>query len=149
MSKEMMSLVRQHQECDDQLNRVEAALQKNDFGAAGRNFRLFDEFLESHFVLEEKKLFPALEEATGMVNGPTEVMRQEHQQIRSLRDDLKTALQGEQSETALAVIDTLNVLIQQHNVKEENILYPMCGGSIPDLDAVLGMGGCCGSCTCS
>jgi hypothetical protein len=49
--------------CDNQLNRVEAALQKNYFGAAGRNFRLFDEFLESHFVL--KILFLAIEKATG------------------------------------------------------------------------------------
>lgn len=149
MSKEMMSLVRQHQECDDQLNRVEAALQKNDFGSANRNFRLFNEFLEDHFILEEKKLFPALEKATGIVNGPTEVMRQEHLQIRELRDDLKDALDVENGESALEIIDTLNALIQQHNVKEENILYPMCGGSIPDLASVLGMGGCCGGCSCS
>jgi iron-sulfur cluster repair protein YtfE (RIC family) len=40
----------------------------------------------------------------------------------------------------------LNVLLQQHNVKEENILYPM-------LERVLGAkaegSACCGGCTCS
>ena len=51
---------------------------------------------------------------------------------------------------ALAALDTLNVLIQQHNIKEENILYPMCGGSIPNLEDVLGMGStCCGACSCA
>lgn len=149
MSQEMMSLVKQHMECDDQLNRLEAALHKQDQASARRNFELFDEFLEAHFVLEEERLFPALEKAIGSSDGPTAVMRQEHQQIRSLRDELKDALIDGDTPEALAVIDTLIVLIQQHNVKEENVLYPMCGGSIPNLDAVLGKGGCCGSCSCS
>ncbi|QJQ05112.1 hemerythrin domain-containing protein [Undibacterium piscinae] len=145
MSQAMMQLVRQHNECDDQLNRCEAALQKGDISSAGRNFRLFSEFLDSHFTLEENKLFPAFEKATGMTNGPTVVMRGEHAEIRSLRDEAYAAIQPEQ---ALAAIDTLNVLIQQHNVKEENVLYPMCGGSVPNLDAVLGLGStCCGSCS--
>ena len=41
----------------------------------------------------------------------------------------------------------MNVFIQQHNVKEENILYPMCGGSIPHLNKILGFGGCGGVCS--
>jgi hemerythrin-like domain-containing protein len=147
MSQEMMSLVRQHLECDDELNRVEAALHKQDTAAALCHFQLFNEFLEAHFVLEEDRLFPALEKATGMTQGPTMVMRQEHQQIRALRDELAQSLEEKAHDSALELIDTLNVLIQQHNVKEENILYPMCGGSIPNLEAVLGRGGCCGKCS--
>ncbi len=149
MSQEMMSLVRQHMECDDQLNRLEAALHRRDQASARRNFELFDEFLEAHFVLEEERLFPALEKAIGSSDGPTAVMREEHRQIRALREELRSDLRRADTQAALAVIDTLIVLIQQHNIKEENVLYPMCGGSIPDLDAVLGKGGCCGSCTCS
>lgn len=149
MSQAMMNLVKQHTECDDQLNRCEAALQKGDIASAGRNFRLFSEFLDSHFALEENKLFPAFEKATGMTAGPTQVMRSEHVEIRALRDQAYAAIEANQPAEALAVIDTLNVLIQQHNVKEENILYPMCGGSIPNLESVLGMGStCCGSCSC-
>ena len=149
MSQAMMQLAKQHSECDDQLNRCEAALHKGDMPAAGRNFRLFSEFLDSHFALEENKLFPALEEATGVTAGPTAVMRAEHAEIRSLRDEAYAAIEAHQPTEALATIDTLNVLIQQHNVKEENILYPMCGSSIPNLESVLGMGStCCGSCSC-
>ncbi|MFZ6766772.1 hemerythrin domain-containing protein [Undibacterium sp. Di26W] len=139
----------QHTECDEQLNRCEAALHKGDVAVAARNFRLFSQQLESHFALEEDKLFPALEKATGMLQGPTVVMRAEHAEIRNLRDEANAAMAAGQADQALAVLDTLNVLIQQHNIKEENILYPMCGGSIPDLEAVLGMGStCCGACSC-
>ncbi|CAN5877241.1 hemerythrin domain-containing protein [soil metagenome] len=148
MSKAMMELVRQHRECDDQLNRCEVALHQADMASAGRNFRLFSEELDSHFSLEENKLFPAFEAATGMTSGPTVVMRAEHAEIRSLRDEAYAAIEANQAEQALAALDTLNVLIQQHNVKEENVLYPMCGGSVPNLDSVLGFGStCCGSCS--
>lgn len=150
MSQAMMSLVKQHLECDDQLNRVEAALHKEDLASAGRNFRLFDEQLEHHFHLEEDRLFPAFEQATGMTNGPTVVMRGEHAEIRALRDQAASEIENKDIQSALSTLDTLNVLIQQHNVKEENILYPMCGGSIPHLSSVLGMGGCGGgACGCS
>ncbi|WMW81711.1 hemerythrin domain-containing protein [Undibacterium cyanobacteriorum] len=149
MSEAMMRLVKQHQECDDQLNRVEAALQKADLASAGRNFRLFNEQLEDHFRLEEERLFPAFEQATGMTEGPTVVMRAEHQEIRALRDQLVAEIEVGELESALASIDTMNVLIQQHNVKEENILYPMCGGSIAHLNKVLGFGGCGGVCSCA
>lgn len=152
MSQAMKKLVLQHLECDEQLNRCEAALHKADMAAAARNFSLFSQQLDSHFVLEEECLFPALEKATGMLHGPTVVMRAEHAEIRNLRDEANTAIAAGQVEQALAVLDTLNVLIQQHNIKEENILYPMCGGSIPELETVLGMNvgsTCCGACSCS
>ncbi|MFZ6713151.1 hemerythrin domain-containing protein [Undibacterium sp. TC9W] len=150
MSQAMKKLVVQHTECDEQLNRCEAALHKGDMAAAGRNFCLFSEQLDSHFTLEEDRLFPALEKATGMSHGPTVVMRAEHIEIRNLRDEASAAIAAGQADQALAVLDTLNVLIQQHNIKEENILYPMCGGSIPNLEAVLGMGStCCGACSCA
>ncbi len=149
MSQAMMQMVKQHRGCDDQLSRCEAALQKSDLASAGRNFRLFSEELEAHFKLEEEKLFPAFEKATGMSSGPTVIMRSEHAEIRRLRDEAYAAIEARQTEQALAAIDTLNVLIQQHNIKEENVLYPMCGGSIPNLEAVLGMGSpCCGACSC-
>ena len=92
-------------------------------------------------------MFPALEKATGTSVGPTAVVRGKHAEIRTLRDEAYAAIEANQPAQALAAVDTLNVLVQQHNVKEENILYPMCGGSIPDLGSVLGSA-CWGSCSC-
>lgn len=148
MSQAITELVRQHRACDDQLSRCEAALHKGDLAAAGRSFQLFSEDLELHFTLEEARLFPAFEKATGMTGGPTAVMRGEHVDIRALRDEAAGALAAGNVDDALGAIDTLNVLIQQHNVKEENILYPMCGERVPDLMGLLGLGGCGGGCSC-
>jgi iron-sulfur cluster repair protein YtfE (RIC family) len=152
MSQAMKKLVLQHLECDEQLNRCEAALHKGDMAAAARNFALFSQQLDAHFAVEEERLFPALEKATGMLHGPTVVMRAEHAEIRNLRDEARAAISEDAAGQALAILDTLNVLIQQHNIKEENILYPMCGGSIPELETVLCMNAgstCCGACSCS
>ncbi|MCH8622725.1 hemerythrin domain-containing protein [Undibacterium sp. TS12] len=151
MSKATKELVRQHQECDDQLTRSETALQKGEVSSAISHFRLFSEQLDSHFRLEEERLFPAFEKATGMSQGPTQVMRGEHADIRTLRDEAYAAMTNGQTAAALAAIDTLNVLIQQHNVKEENVLYPLCAERIADLDTSLGMNTgspCCGACSC-
>jgi iron-sulfur cluster repair protein YtfE (RIC family) len=150
MSQAMTKLVQQHRECDDQLTRCEAALHKGDVDAAGRIFFLFSTELDNHFALEEERLFPAFEQATGMTSGPTVVMRGEHVEIRALRDEAKAALADQRVDDALGAIDTLNVLIQQHNVKEENILYPMCDERVANLGALLGFagGGCGGGCSC-
>jgi DUF438 domain-containing protein len=150
MSQAITKLVQQHRECDEQLTRCEAALHKGDAEAAGRAFLLFSQDLDAHFKLEEHKLFPAFEQATGMTSGPTVVMRGEHTDIRALRDEAAAAIAAGKVDEALGAIDTLNVLIQQHNVKEENILYPMCDDRVPGLGAVLGFagGGCGGGCSC-
>lgn len=150
MSQAIQEMVRQHRECDEHLTLCEAALHKGDVAAAGRSFLHFSAELDQHFALEEERLFPAFEKATGMSSGPTVVMRGEHADIRALRDEAKAAIEANQAEDALAAIDTLNVLIQQHNVKEENILYPMCGERVPELASVLGLGGggCGGGCSC-
>jgi DUF438 domain-containing protein len=150
MSQAIEEMVRQHRECDEHLTRCEAALHKGELTAAGNSFLLFSAELDKHFALEEERLFPAFEKATGMSSGPTVVMRGEHAEIRALRDEATAAIEANQAEDALAAIDTLNVLIQQHNVKEENILYPMCGARVPELATVLGLGGggCGGGCSC-
>ena len=149
MSAGVKELTRQHRECDDHLSRCESALMKPDFVVAARHFTLFSLALDEHLQLEENKLFPAFEKATGNSAGPTSVMRSEHTEIRALRDEAAEAIRREQSKHALGVIDTLNVMLQQHNVKEENVLYPMCEQHIPGMTSLLGLGSpCCGACSC-
>lgn len=73
--------------------------------------------------------------------GPTQVMRMEHGQIRALLDDAVDALEQANPDDFLGLADTLLIMMQQHNMKEENILYPMCdqhlAGETPELLACL------------
>ena len=80
----------------------------------------------AHFDCEEKTLFPTFEAKSGMRMGPTQVMRMEHGQIRALLDDAVDALEQANPDDFLGLADTLLIMMQQHNMKEENILYPMC-----------------------
>jgi hemerythrin-like domain-containing protein len=78
-----------------------------------------------HLAMEEAVLFPAFEARTGMSMGPTEVMRSEHAQMRGLLQEMAGAVASADQNRYLGLSETLNMLMQQHNLKEENMLYPM------------------------
>jgi hemerythrin-like domain-containing protein len=114
-----------HRSCDELWTRVEAASDEGAESIAAA-WRCFDTALRSHLAMEEEVLFPAFEAATGMKDsGPTFVMRMEHDQMRGLLDQMGAALERGDHETLLDQGDTLLLLIQQHNQKEEGMLYPM------------------------
>ena len=82
--------------------------------------------MEVHFGREEQILFPAFEQKTGMTGGgPTHVMRAEHEQIRGVLKDMKDSLDRGDYQRIFDQAETMLILIQQHNSKEEQILYPM------------------------
>ena len=83
-------------------------------------------------TLDEADLFPAFEEATGMRFGPTQVMRMEHQQMRQLLVELREVVQDRDPDAILGVTETLLMLMQQHNAKEEGMLYPMAETALGD-----------------
>ena len=115
-----------HRRCDDLFAEAEQAVSKKNLVAARAAFEHFRASTLAHFDGEEKTLFPAFEARTGMTMGPTQVMRQEHAQMRALLDDALVALVEADVESYLGQADTLLIMMQQHNLKEENVLYPMC-----------------------
>ena len=60
-----------------------------------------------------------------MRQGQTQVMRMEHQQMRNHLARISEAVSSGDREEILEVCETMMILMQQHNVKEEGILYPM------------------------
>ena len=115
-----------HRRCDDFLAEAEQAVAKGQTEAARAAFGHFRTAVLAHFDCEEKTLFPAFEAKTGMSMGPTQVMRMEHVQMRSLLDDAQAALAAGDTDEYVGAAETLLIMMQQHNMKEENILYPMC-----------------------
>ncbi len=127
-----------HRHCDDLFAETERAIADQDPARAQAAFGGFRTAMLAHFDAEEKTLFPTFEAKTGMRMGPTQVMRMEHEQMRSLLDAAVDLLESGKTEDYLGQAESLLIMMQQHNMKEENILYPMCDQHlVEELPAVL------------
>jgi iron-sulfur cluster repair protein YtfE (RIC family) len=127
-----------HQACDGLFAVAEAAALAEDWAvcqAAGRDFAAA---VARHFEAEESLLFPACVAANGVARGPVSAMLGEHEMMRELLAELEGAAGAGDGVGFQAAADTLLILMQQHNLKEERILYPLCdqsiGGAAPLAD---------------
>ncbi len=114
-----------HKRCDDLFASAETNASQNKWEEAQANLKEFITALERHFGMEEKVLFPEFENVTGSTQGPTNVMRMEHQQMRSILEMLQDSAKRCSTDDFLGYSETLNTMMQQHNMKEESILYVM------------------------
>lgn len=123
-------LGKDHVHCDRLFADAENAVAEAAWGAADTAFLAFRAATLRHFAREEDVLFPAFEARTGMSGGPTQVMRMEHQQMRDTLDGMAEALRGRNGDGYLGLSETLLMLMRQHNIKEERILYPMADNAL-------------------
>ena len=114
-----------HKRCDGLFLDAEKAATDGDWSATQQAYQEFYQSMEQHFVMEEKVLFPDFEQAQGSEMGPTQVMRHEHDQMRSLMSSMQSALDIEDKDAFLGEAETMLMFMQQHNAKEEMMLYPM------------------------
>lgn len=121
-----------HRACDHDFARIETQVDRGDWSAAAAAMSDFARALETHFGTEEQLLFPRFEAATGMQGGPTAVMRAEHADMREFLERMSAAIQRQDADDFGGEAETLLIMIQQHNMKEENILYPMCETRLAD-----------------
>lgn len=93
------------------------------------------EMLRRHIYLEEALLFPPIREA-GMVM-PVFVMMREHGQLWRTMDALTDLLTGEADSSRLeASCGMLLDQLQQHNAKEEPIIYLRVDSDLPEQTRV-------------
>lgn len=118
-------LVADHRDCDSLFATAEDAAQRSDWAACRENFDAFRAAMLRHFEIEENVLFSAFEQATGMSMGPTAMMRSEHAQMRDLLNSMAAVIAAGRRDDYLGTSETLLLYMQQHNLKEENVLYPM------------------------
>ncbi|HZD52949.1 MAG TPA: hemerythrin domain-containing protein [Woeseiaceae bacterium] len=115
-----------HDACNEKWARVEELLDGDDAVALQEAWEDFDRSTRRHLAMEEEVLFPEFEARSGMGHsGPTVVMLQEHEQMRALLDEIRFAIESGDTGEVYDLGDTLHMLTQQHNVKEEGMLYPM------------------------
>ncbi len=130
MSSIVAYMQQNHRQCDELFAQAEEAVANSDWDKASNSWQNFRSELFDHIDnKEETILFTALEAVNGPT-GPTMVMRQEHAQIRALVTQMDTALEAKDSQTFLGLAETLMITTQQHNMKEEQILYPMMDNNL-------------------
>lgn len=125
MSSIAETMARDHQGCDEVFANAEQAAADQDWPALEKQYGIFLNSMKRHFAMEEEVLFPAFEHETGTTSGPTEMMRHEHQEMRGLFDQMQAAIAAGDADEYLGLSETLLVMMQQHNRKEEEILYRM------------------------
>ena len=130
-------MTKKHRDCDDAFAAAEQAVSTDDWGQANDHWRAFADELERHLQMEEQVLFPKLEETNPSSGGPTNMMRMEHQQMRSLVHQINEALSEQLDENFFGLSETLMVLMQQHNMKEEQVLYPMADQTLSAPEDVI------------
>ncbi len=121
----------EHRECDTLFASAEEAIALGEWKEANQRFLDFANETLRHFKKEEESLFPAFESATGMTQGPTQVMRYEHEQVKGLIGNMAEAIEAEDKDAALSIAESMMILLQQHNMKEEQMLYAMCDRQLP------------------
>ena len=124
-------MTQEHRDCDTEFAEAEQAAASGDWGKTEEKFIIFSKDILRHFKREEEELFPAFEALTGSSEGPTQVMRYEHEQVKGLIGKLAGAVESQDKDAYLSLCESMMILLQQHNMKEEQMLYAMCDRVLP------------------
>ena len=115
-----------HRACDESFANVENAVHEENWTESRKLFESFSSDLLYHFDMEEKVMFPVFESRSGSAHcNPTPVMIMEHEQMRKLLKDMSSDIDAKNKEHFFGVSETLMMTMQQHNMKEEQMMYPM------------------------
>ena len=130
-------LEREHRVCDKRFANTEACIAHADWEGAAHEFAQFRQLFERHLQREELVLFPHLERTFGGAVGPTSAMRSEHRQQRALIAFMVDAVAARAEDAFFDLADTLCLLMHQHSLKEESVLYPMAARLFGDQTSTL------------
>jgi iron-sulfur cluster repair protein YtfE (RIC family) len=108
-----------HQRCDHLLAACEQTASSGDWTGLEQQTTAFSNALLGRFDMEKHVLFPELVAVGPRASGPTGMATLEHEQMRALVQELDAAA------ASLGILETLHMIIRQHNAKEHGILYPM------------------------
>ncbi len=121
-----------HRKCDENFGEIEILIEKNQFDLAKKDFEDWKSGMEIHLSKEEQFLFPEAEIKIGGQIGPIMVMKMEHAQMRDVFTKMEMAIDQKNANAFLGLAESCMILIQQHNMKEEQILYPLLDRALAD-----------------
>ena len=127
-----------HHVCDDAFANAEQAALAGNWDEAEILFNFFRTDMARHFRMEEEELFPTLIAAHGPA-GPVQMMRMEHAQMNTLLEQMAGSVAHRNAQKYGGLAETLLIVMQQHNLKEEQMLYPMADHYLtPQRESLLG-----------
>ena len=109
------------------LSQCQSAAEAEDWDAVREFFGELVVQLKAHMMMEEEILYPAYEGEAFAPKGPTTTLRREHEEIVRLLRDLSRVLKTENSRQLLESLPLLEVVMEQHHDKEEQVFLPMAG----------------------
>ncbi len=125
------TMMKDHAACDAAFARAAEAARCANWPVLQREAGAFLAHIARHIALEEERLFPAFEESSGMsAGGPTEMMRSEHVQMQPLFAQMRDAAAAQDAAAYFDASQALHDILQQHNMKEEQMMYPMLDQSL-------------------
>ena len=128
----LVYMANDHQRCDALFADLEACIERREWTQADLSLISFGDALASHLTREEAVLFPAFEQVTGSHTGPTGTLRLEHKYIRAIVSRVIEAVRQRDANDFFGHADIMRIMLQQHNVKEETILYVMIDRILAD-----------------
>ncbi|MBX7186248.1 MAG: hemerythrin domain-containing protein [Vicinamibacteria bacterium] len=125
-----------HDRLDDLEARAFEARERGDFEEAKALYAVFAFGLRRHIRFEEELLFPEFEAKAGFPAdmGPTAVMRDEHREILESLDRIERGI-GEADTPLESLRHALHLVLGNHNLKEEHIVYPMTDQALGTLES--------------
>ena len=131
-------MTKDHRECDEAFANMENIVHEGDWDKAKIAFESFASDLNYHFDMEENVMFPAFELRSESAHcNPTPVMLMEHAQMRKLIEDMRNEVDTKNKEQFFGLSETLMMTMQQHNMKEEQMMYPMVDESMAGEEQML------------
>jgi len=112
-----------HRACDEQFANLENIIDQANFKAGQEMFDEFYSHMIRHFNMEENVMFPQFQNCEGAHCDPTPVMVMEHDQMRAIFLQMENAIKENNKEKFLGQSEALLFTMQQHNMKEEQMMY--------------------------
>lgn len=130
-------LTKDGEHCDKLFIDVVVNLRTELWDRAEACFQKFGDKLEQHFAMEESILFPEFERENSSMQVPLRMLCREHQEMRGIVALVQDALGQRAKNAFFAHAETLNMLLEQHNRKETNLLFPMADRFLAEKKTVI------------
>ena len=117
--------------CDGLFDLIEPLGRSGRWGEVQQALLAFRCALEQHLKREERVLLPAIEEAHGSSEA-LQAMCRENDNVRTLLTAADAASSRHDAQALSGALSRLRMVMEQHNLREESVLYPLADALLAD-----------------